>query len=783
MTTPRPSKNVNEFINLILANKQNYKIESSKEVPVVSIISSFYNADKYFEQCYSCLANQNFQEFEWIIVNDGSTDKNALELFDSLPERDSRIKTVHHQVNNGVSAGRNTAVSYAKGKYLFFLDLDDLLDPTYIEKCVLFLESHPEISLVNSYSVGFQEQEYWWSHGFEKVSDFIEQNWLTVMLMYRKEDFVKLGGFDESLRFYEDWERWLRAIVNQQKCWTIPEYLHCYRRSNSGLLLTSINNTLQKNQATDLIQSRYKQFFKDNNIQNTYLKRPSAFEVDLQSYNFSINNYVGNRQTRKRILCFFPWLEVGGADKFNLDLVTLLSERGYDITITTTLKSEHPWHHHFYQVTYDIFHLNNFLHYTYFLAFARYLIKSRQIDIVFISNSYIAYYLVPLLKVEFPNVVFIDYVHTGDPGWRKCGYPRISCQLNQFLDCQVVSSKHLLNFYKNLHPETESKLRVCYTNEDTQKWTRNQEKGKKLRDQLRIDEHNVILLYPARIVGQKRPLLLVDIVQELVSKSLPISVIVLGQGELLSQMQAKITQLGLESVFHILPPCEPEQMIDFYSASDILLLPSEYEGLSLAIYEAMSMQLPIVASDVGGQSELVIPGTGFLIPKGNGDANEIKAYIEVLMPLIQDSVLRDKVGFAARQRIQESFCLEAMGDRMESIFAEAIANNQTKPKISINPDIAEEMLRLGLEYLHQEQVLNDIWQEKCQIEQENKALWLEKCQIEQENKALWLEKCQIEQEKNVLFSRKNAMETSKFWQLRKLWFKFKRKLRLTDEEP
>ncbi|BAT51468.1 glycosyl transferase family 2 [Nostoc sp. NIES-3756] len=763
----QPYKSIKEFITVIQNQKCNFgRIANDK--PTVSIISSFYNAHEYFEETYASLKQQTFQDFEWIIIDDCSTEQKSIDLFASLNTTELNIIKIYHPHNKGLSAGRNTAISHAVGKYLFFMDLDDLLEPTYLEKCVLFLETNPDFSLVNSYNVGFQAQEYWWSHGFEKCSRFIEQNWITAMLMYRKEDFDKLGGFDEDLRFYEDWERWLRAIANKQKCWTIPEYLHCYRRNSSGLLLTSIKDTIQNNQTIEIIQSRYKHFFKDGSVQNTSLKRPSAFEINLQHYRLPIQNYLGEQQPCKRILCFFPWLEVGGADKFNLDLVTLLAERGYKITITTTLKSQHPWHHHFYNVTYDIFHLDNLLHDTQLLAFASYLIKSRQIDIVFISNSYIAYYLVPLLKIEFPNVIFIDYVHTDDPGWRKCGYPRISCQLTQFLDRQVVSSSYLLNFYKNLNPDTESKLSVCYTNEDTNKWTRNQEKGTKLRQELGIDNDKILLLYPARIVGQKRPLLLVDIVKELVSKSLPVSVIVLGQGELLPQMQAKIAQLELEPIIHIFPPCEPERMIDFYSAADILLLSSAYEGISLAIYEAMSMQLPVVASDVGGQSELVTPETGFLIPKGNGDAEEIQAYLEVLIPLIKNNVLRDKLGFSARQRITEFFSLEAMADRMESIFAEAIASNQAKPQIEINPDIAEEMLRLGLEYIHQEQVSSNLWQEKCQIEKQRDALQIEKCQIEKQ--------------RDALRSRKNAMETSKFWQMRKLWFKLKRKLKLTDEE-
>jgi glycosyltransferase involved in cell wall biosynthesis len=754
MSISQPCENVQEFINTLKIRKCNLS-QSGTITPIVSIISSFFNAHQYFEETYYSLTQQTFQDFEWIIADDCSTDPQAIELFASLSSRQLKIKTIYREVNGGLAAGRNTAISHAAGKYLFFMDLDDLLEPTYLEKCVLFLETHPEFSFVNSYCVGFQAQEYWWSHGFNQSPQFLEQNWVTTMLMYRKDDFDKLGGFDENLRFYEDWERWLRAITNYQKGWTIPEYLHCYRRNNSGLLLSSVKNVEKQLEVIQSIKSRYEYFFAQKNIITSNIQRISPFDINIAKYEISVKNILDKQCVNKHILCFFPWLEVGGADKFNLDLVSLLSNRGYEITIATTIKSHHNWHNYFYKYTSDIFHLPSFLHDTHWLAFTRYIIESRQINIVLISNSYIAYYFLPILKLEFPEVTFLDYTHCDDPGWRNCGYPRISCQFSQFLDCQIVSSKRLLNFYTNINQQTEQKLRVCYTNEDTSKWICDREKGKVLRSNLGINDTQVVLLFPARIVAQKRPLFLVDIVKELVNQSLAVSVIILGQGSLLYEMQAKITQLGLDSVFHILPPSTPEQMIDFYSASDILLLPSEYEGISLAIYEAMSMGLPVVASDVGGQSELVTPETGFLVTKGDANEQEVKEYLQVLLPLITDSELRDKVGFLARQRITNFFSLEAMADQMEKIFAEASVLTKTTPQPEINLEMADELLRLGLEYIHQEEVGSYVWQEKCRIEQE----------------------------KSAILSRKNAMETSKFWKIRNLWFKIKRQLRLTDEEP
>ncbi|MGB6295629.1 MAG: glycosyltransferase family A protein, partial [Rivularia sp. (in: cyanobacteria)] len=158
MSTVTPFSTVSEFIQVLQARKWKF-YGSERCQPVVSIISSFFNAHRYFEPSYQSIINQTFQNFEWIIVDDRSTSPEAIALFQSLPQKYGKIKTLQHPTNRGVAAGRNTAITHATGKYLFFMDLDDLIDSTYIEKCVLFLETHPEFSFVNSYSVGFQTQE------------------------------------------------------------------------------------------------------------------------------------------------------------------------------------------------------------------------------------------------------------------------------------------------------------------------------------------------------------------------------------------------------------------------------------------------------------------------------------------------------------------------------------------------------------------------------------------------------------------------------------------------
>lgn len=739
MSLIKDSKFIPQYVEL-QKNHHNAYIGKLAEKPVVSIISSFYNAQNYFEETFISVMKQTLQNFEWIIVDDCSTDEKAVKLFDSLPQRSNKIKTFRHQKNRGLSAGRNTAISHATGKYLFFMDLDDLIDPTYLEKCVIFLELYPEISFVNSFTVGFQEQEYLWTHGFEKSARFIEQNWVTAMLMYRKTDFDRLGGFDENLRFYEDWERWLKAISNKQKGWTIPEYLHYYRRAESGLLAVSINEESEEKKVEKEIKSRYYAPFQSIAPVESKLKKPRSYEVDNLRRRLEIENPLEWKGTGKRVLFLFPHFEVGGADKFNLDLLGLLKEKEYALTIAATIKSPNPWHEHFYNLTSDIFHLSNYSHDVYWLSIVRYLIESRKIEIVFVSNSYLGYYLVPMLRAEFPGVAFVDYLHACDPGWRIDGYPRISRQLSNFFDAQMVTSQYLADYNFGLNPHSSVKPSVCYINIDAQKWIPNESSRKKIRRQFNISSDTVVLIYPARLENQKRPEMVVKIVSALAKRNLNVKVLALGNGTLLNSFEDLINKLGLKKLFHILPPVSPEEMVEFYSAADILLLPSEYEGIALTLYEAMVMGIPAVASDVSGQSELITPETGFLVKKGDGDYSEIEDYVRVLEPLIKNVDLRRRTGNAARQRVIEKFSLELMGENVEKVLLSAIEKRKENLSEKVNIQLAEELLVLALE--------NSV----------GAGGWAE-----------------LKAENELLVHQKALMEASAFWKIRNQWFRLKKK--------
>lgn len=108
--------------------------------PKVSIIVPVYNDAPYLRQCIDSLINQTYRNIEIICIDDGSTDASG-EIMDQYVKADGRILTIHAP-NSGVASARNTALSYATGEYVTFVDGDDWIDITACEKAVLQAEAH-----------------------------------------------------------------------------------------------------------------------------------------------------------------------------------------------------------------------------------------------------------------------------------------------------------------------------------------------------------------------------------------------------------------------------------------------------------------------------------------------------------------------------------------------------------------------------------------------------------------------------------------------------------------
>lgn len=109
---------------------QGKKAFDSKKT-LMSVITPFYNAGKYFEQTFNSVMNQTFPWFEWIIVNDGSNNAEDITVLETFCKKDERIRVVV-QENGGLACARNTGIAEAKTEIIVPLDADDLIAPQYL---------------------------------------------------------------------------------------------------------------------------------------------------------------------------------------------------------------------------------------------------------------------------------------------------------------------------------------------------------------------------------------------------------------------------------------------------------------------------------------------------------------------------------------------------------------------------------------------------------------------------------------------------------------------------
>jgi glycosyltransferase involved in cell wall biosynthesis/GT2 family glycosyltransferase len=684
-----------DFSNTPVSPKRprfDYTPVNPKAAPHVSIITPYYNSGTIIYETAASVLQQSFQQWEWLIVNDGSNDTDSISTLDYYRNLDPRVKVIDHECNRGLSAARNTGFKASACKYVVQLDSDDMLEPTAIEKWLWFLESYPEFSFCKGYSVGFGAQEYLWEKGFHNGKEFLLDNLVDPTSMIRKEVHSTVEGYDESLlQGLEDWDFWLHCASLGYWGGNIPEYLDWYRRRQS-------HNDRWSNWDNGKKQRVFRK-----KLRERYSKLWDGFFPNIQSNNNEIEPISDDlpcenllKKDKQRILMILPWLTIGGADKFNLDLLQQLTNRNYEITIATTLHGDHSWLPYFNSYTPDIFILNHFLRLTDYPRFLRYLIHSRQVDLVMISHSELGYLLLPYLRAYFPTVPFVDFCHVEEMYWKNGGYPRMSVEYQELFDSNIVSSEYLKTWMIN-RGANRDKISVCYTNIDVEQWQPSEELRSKLRNELAVDERTPIILYSARICSQKQPRVFADSLIKHRGKTQNFMAIVAGDGPDLKWLQSYVIKKKLNNRVIFTGAVSNRRVLELMVASDIFFLPSKWEGISLSIYEAMACGLPIVGAHVGGQKELLTPECGILVSPSD-EETEAREYSELLYRLIVDPNYRAKLGKAARERVVNYFRLDQMGERMVGVLENAIKFNRTHPSQELSKNLARVLASQAVDY-------------------------------------------------------------------------------------
>jgi len=272
---------------------------------------------------------------------------------------------------------------------------------------------------------------------------------------------------------------------------------------------------------------------------------------------------------------------------------------------------------------------------------------------VLVQNSLAGYAALPHIKRDLPHAKLMDLVHSVDEDWDLMS---VTAALAAQIDVRVAVSGAV-----------RSRLLACGTPESHIAMVRNGVDLERFRPSLETaPRERKQILFAGRLDPVKRPSLLVDIADELLSlrKKADFVLVLAGEGPEASLVRTLVRRKSLDGVFQFLG--QVEDMPPLIAAADVVLLPSRSEGVPLIVLESLACATPVVASKVGALAEVVDERCGVLIDPAGGEASAFAAAID---RLLNDPGICRKMGEAGRKKVAAEYDLHRAREAYARLFA------------------------------------------------------------------------------------------------------------------
>jgi glycosyltransferase involved in cell wall biosynthesis len=200
---------------------------------IVSIIVPCFNQAQYLDECLQSVMNQTYQDWECIIVNDGSPD-NTKEVAQKWIKKDRRFNYIFIS-NSGVSNARNVGIQSACGEFILPLDADDKIVEEYVKLAVNEFHKDKELTLVYCKAKKFGDINEEWILKEFSLQQLAIDNIIFCSALYRKRDWERIGGYDDNMvSGLEDWEFWISLLKNEGKVFQLDFIGFYYRIKNNS---------------------------------------------------------------------------------------------------------------------------------------------------------------------------------------------------------------------------------------------------------------------------------------------------------------------------------------------------------------------------------------------------------------------------------------------------------------------------------------------------------------------------------------------------------------------
>ncbi len=257
------------------------------QTPLVSVIIPCYNHGKYINEAVQSVLNQPYENFEIVIVNDGSKD-DSKEIISKIIHQ--KVRAIHIN-NNGLANARNIAIENSKGKYLLPLDADDKIAAGYITKAVNIFETKKDVGIVYGKAHLFGERNEEWILEKYELKSMLIANKIYASAMFKKEDYDLTGGYDKTFCYgWEDWDFWLSIISLKREVYFIDELVFYYRIINNSMIrkMTTSEKQITKQQI----------YLKHFHLYETLFKDPLSLYHDYEYYKNGFNKLMSNNLIR-----------------------------------------------------------------------------------------------------------------------------------------------------------------------------------------------------------------------------------------------------------------------------------------------------------------------------------------------------------------------------------------------------------------------------------------------------------------------------------------------------
>lgn len=228
-----------------------------EDIPKVSVVMPVHNCEQYIQSAIDSILNQSFSDFEFIIIDDGSTDNTSKIL--AKNRDDIRIRIFSQPKKLGIPKTLNNAISLCRGLYIARQDADDLSHPNRLSFQVDFMDKYQDMALVGTWAetmdmLGNKESLLKLPCNFIEIHKklLVQNCFIHGSVLIRHNLLKEVGIYDEKMELAQDYDLWLR-MSEKFKLSNIPKYLYCYR-----IHFSSVSNKMKN------LQRIYKKIARQN---------------------------------------------------------------------------------------------------------------------------------------------------------------------------------------------------------------------------------------------------------------------------------------------------------------------------------------------------------------------------------------------------------------------------------------------------------------------------------------------------------------------------------------